>query len=72
MASFDTTPQSAAPAGLLSALGAPFRGLWNFLVMVGENNAKLKLYQRLSAMSDDELARRGLNREDLIRRIFVG
>lgn len=72
MASIDTSSHSSSHVRLGEALTAPFRAVWWFLVSIAENNAKLKEFERLSAMSDQELAKRGLTREDLVHRVFIG
>lgn len=43
---------------------------FDFLVMIGENNARVRQLERLQAMSDAELAARGLKRDQLVRYVF--
>lgn len=55
---------------LLSLIGRPFRAVWNFLVAVGENGHRMDDVKKLNAMSDEELAEKGLTRMGEINRIF--
>lgn len=77
MAHFDATHSTATHdatlgGGLIRLLTAPVRGLWNFLIGIAESNAAMRRVERLSAMSDEALARRGLKREDIVREVFFG
>lgn len=45
-------------------------GVWNFLISISESNARMRQVQQLNAMSDDDLAKKGLKREDIVRHIF--
>ncbi|WP_238367602.1 DUF1127 domain-containing protein [Mesobacterium pallidum] len=47
-----------------------FAAIGNALVRMAEANSKLKEMQRLHAMSDDELAKKGMTREDIARHVF--
>ncbi|WP_323769477.1 DUF1127 domain-containing protein [Antarctobacter sp.] len=65
MANIHTT---VAPSGNIFA--GFFSSLFNALTAIAEANPRLKEVERLNAMSDDELARRNLKREDIVRHVF--
>lgn len=69
MAGTATTNRSAF-AILGKILATPFVAIGSFLVTVSEASPRLRQLERLSKMSDAELSKRGLNREDEIRRIL--
>ncbi|MGY9046200.1 hypothetical protein P775_25715 [Puniceibacterium antarcticum] len=52
------------------SVGNFFEGILNFLVRIAESNGRMKAVERLNAMSDAELAARGLQREDIVRHVF--
>ncbi|MFN3972628.1 MAG: DUF1127 domain-containing protein [Gemmobacter sp.] len=62
-----TTNIAAARAGLLSRIGA---GLWSVLMSLAEHGPMMAEVRRLNALSDADLAARGLTREGEVRRIF--
>ncbi len=62
-------PQTFA-SGLMSGVARLLGGIGDFIIRIGEANPRLKLAQRLNAMSDEELAARGLKREDIGRHVF--
>lgn len=72
MVNITTTSAAALPEGVASALLSPLRAVGRFLVRAGERSAVMREVERLGRTSDAELARRGLRREDEIRRIFAG
>ncbi|SNR34700.1 hypothetical protein [Puniceibacterium sediminis] len=51
-------------------LTGAFDGIINFLVRIAESNGRMKAVERLNAMSDAELAARGLKREEIVRHVF--
>ena len=51
-------------------LGAPFRAIGNFFVAIMEANARVKKVEFLNSLSDEQLAKRGLKREDIVREVF--
>jgi hypothetical protein len=56
-----------------SAPGLALTGLknvWAMIVWLGENSSRARMIRELSAMSDAELAERGLDRTDLVKRVF--
>ncbi|MCB1333219.1 MAG: DUF1127 domain-containing protein [Roseivivax sp.] len=58
-----TVSASAGLTGLLAKLGRK-------LVSLGENHPRLRQMERLMALSDAELAARGLTREGIARHVF--
>lgn len=74
MAHFDATTAHSLDAGrhgIGHYLTAPFRFVWTTLVSIAESNARIREVERLQSMSDTELARRGIKREDIIREVFL-
>ncbi|MBO9395769.1 MULTISPECIES: DUF1127 domain-containing protein [unclassified Shimia] len=68
MALTDTT--SAAPLTLGKVLAAPFRAIGNGFVSLIENNSRIQQVDRLNALTDAQLAARGLKREDIVQHVF--
>ena len=58
----------------LAAIGAPIaRGLNGFfaaLIRIAENNSRTTRLKALAAMTDEQLAMRGLRRQDLVRHVY--
>lgn len=69
MALTDTT-HSVAPISLGKIFAAPFNAIGRFFVAVMENNSRIKRVDALNALSDEQLAERGLRREDIVRHVF--
>ena len=46
------------------------KSVWNFLVALGESTARARMLRDLSEMSDEQLAARGMTRQDIVRRVF--
>lgn len=69
MATADITTH-APRASFLHLIGAPFRALGRFFIAIAEQNARLQQVERLQAKSDDELAKLGLKRDDIVRHVF--
>ena len=69
MATLSTNSVSALSLGRI--LSAPFRAVWSFLVAVGEANGRVHRVEALQRLSDAELARRGIKREDIVRHVFA-
>lgn len=51
------------PRAFLSAI-------WRGLIAMGENSSRYRKLRALSAMSDAELARRGIRRETIVHHVF--
>lgn len=64
---------SAAPASVVSVLkilAKPFVLIGNGLIAMGEANDRSRKVQALMAMSDAELAERGLTRDKIVQHVF--
>lgn len=59
--------QSANPLSFLARIG---RGILDAVEAMQRNNARLRELERLNAMTDEQLAARGLRREDIVRHVF--
>ncbi|WP_265500351.1 hypothetical protein [Paracoccus beibuensis] len=53
-----------------AALLAPFRAVGRFMVALAEASPQMRALNRLSALSDADLAAHGLTREGEVRRIL--
>ena len=53
-------------ASLTRGLSAIFSGLVN----IGEANPRFQQIQKLQAMSDEQLAKKGLKRDDIVMHVF--
>lgn len=65
-----STTHSRSLTALPGVVADIFTGIFDALVRVGEANTKVRQINALSALSDAELAARGLRREDIIRRVM--
>ncbi len=65
------TAQRATNISIFAAIAAPFIAIGNGLVTLAENSDRMKKVAKLNAMSDEELAKRGLSREDVVRHVFA-
>ncbi|SMR81529.1 protein of unknown function [Aliiroseovarius halocynthiae] len=69
MATQTTTIQ--APAfSLGSALRTFFAAFGRAMIAAGENSSRMRQVDALRSMSDDELAKLGLKRDDIVRHVF--
>lgn len=59
-----------AQHNILRTLATPFVAIGNFLVALGEASSRAKQVEFLNAMSDAELAERGMTRETIVRHVF--
>lgn len=67
MAYTTTSLQQAPLGGRVSQFPS---SIGNALVMIGEANSRVRRAEALNAMSDAELAKHGLKREDITRHVF--
>lgn len=67
MADISANQVAASTRNPLVAFG---EAILNTLVRIGEQNARVKEVERLSALSDAQLAQRGLRREDIVQHVF--
>ncbi|MBM3604643.1 MAG: DUF1127 domain-containing protein [Alphaproteobacteria bacterium] len=68
IASIEHKSAGFSAAGLLS----PLRAIGRFMVMMAEASPQMRALNRLSQLSDEDLAVRGLTREGEVRRILGG
>lgn len=64
---FANTNPAAASGGFLKSLVA---GLGRGLTQIAEHNTRLREVERLQRLSDDQLAARGIKREDIARHVY--
>lgn len=64
------TIDRSAQSSILNVLAAPFTALGRFLVLLAEANPKMRELDRLSRVTDEDLAAKGLTRDGEIRRIM--
>lgn len=65
MAQSVTHPNGLAHAG--KAVGELFNSIFEALIRVGEANSRVRRIEALCKLSDEELAARGMRREDIVR-----
>ncbi|MCR9125770.1 MAG: DUF1127 domain-containing protein [Rhodobacteraceae bacterium] len=66
-----TTHSDARTNPILDAVGAALTSVGNAIVAISEANSKVRQAEALHALSDAELAARGLKREDIARYVFA-
>ncbi|MEX5578392.1 hypothetical protein [Pseudophaeobacter sp. A-200-2] len=64
------TTASASGKSVLAILAAPFVAFGRVMIALGEANTRSQKVQRLMAMSDAELAERGLTRDKIVHHVF--
>jgi hypothetical protein len=65
-----TNDTTTAPGGLFTGLGRRLAAFAEWMIESSDLNRRTRIAQRYFAMSDEELARRGLRRDEIIHRIF--
>lgn len=70
MATVVAAQQSTASLAL-GLLIKPFIAIGNFLIVLGENSSRMQKVKTLNAMTDEQLAEKGLTREDIVRHVFA-
>ncbi|KNG93472.1 DUF1127 domain-containing protein [Pseudaestuariivita atlantica] len=45
-------------------------GIWNWLISISEADHKLRQVEKLQSLSDDQLAKLGLKRQDIVPYVF--
>lgn len=56
--------------GILSLLAKPFTALGHGLVAIAEANTRYQTLNKLMALSDEELSKRGLKRDQLVHHVY--
>jgi len=64
------TTQTLAPLSPLAALKRSVGAIFTGLVNVSEANPRYLQIQKLQALSDEQLAKKGLKREDIVMHVF--
>ncbi len=64
------THTGAAGESALSGIKRFFAALGRGLIAIGESHPRMKRLERLQGLSDQELAKMGLKREDIPRYVF--
>lgn len=68
----DISTQAPATASITAPVRAFFSKLGAWFERITEANSKSREVQFLQSLSDQELAARGLKREDIVRHVFAG
>ncbi|MFC3616190.1 DUF1127 domain-containing protein [Lutimaribacter marinistellae] len=64
------TTNNPASTGFLSGISGFFAAIGNGLVKIAENDSRVQRAQTLNALSDAELAQRGLKRDEIVAHVF--
>lgn len=64
------TSQNTAFGPISNPIGSFFAGLGNALVLMSTANARVRQVERLQKLSNDQLAERGIRRENIARHVF--
>ena len=67
MATIVDVPQGNRIAAGLNSL---FNGILNFLVSISTAQSRVRQIEFLCALTDEELAERGLSRQDIVRYVY--
>jgi uncharacterized protein YjiS (DUF1127 family) len=65
------TSSTSGVVSPFALIGSVFAALGNALVSIGEANSKMRQVEALQALSDAELAERGIKRSDIARVVFA-
>ncbi len=65
-----TTARGNIISGILHGIGGLFSSIFDVMLNLAESNRRAKEIERLNAMSDEQLAARGLKRTDIVRYVF--
>ena len=67
---YASNAQTRAPFNPLGLIAGFFRAIGNGLVHLAESNHRVNRARTLMELSDEELAQRGLKREDVVKHVF--
>lgn len=70
MTYFTNTAPIAWPLGILSAIGRFFTSLFLSLSIAANYDARMLEIERLRRLSDEQLAEKGLKRDDIVRYVY--
>lgn len=65
------TNHAPAHGSVLAPINRFFAAIGDALVNMAESSSKMRQVKALSALSDEELAKRGLRRQDIARYVFA-
>lgn len=65
------TTHSARPIGFLASLKGALARFGEAVVAISENSSRMRRLRALQEMTDDQLAARGIRREDIVRIVFA-
>ena len=55
---------------IAAGLNRVFKGIFNFLVSISTAQSRVRQIEFLCALTDEELAERGLSRQDIVRYVY--
>ena len=55
---------------IAASLNRVFNGILNFLVSISTAQSRVRQIEFLCALTDEELAERGLSRQDIVRHVY--
>ena len=55
---------------IAAGLNRVFNGIFNFLVSISTAQSRVRQIEFLCALTDEELAERGLSRQDIVRYVY--
>lgn len=67
----NTALNITAPVSFLNVISAPFVAIGNALVAVAEASSRTEEIEFLQSQTDEELAARGLTRDEIVRHVFA-
>ena len=65
-----TITGSQSDHGFISILSAPFRAIGRFYEHMMNSNPRARQAEFLMSLDDEQLAKRGLRREDIVRHVY--
>lgn len=69
MAHVTSLPTATFP--LMGAIGRFFSAIGKGLISMGENSSRYRQVEALQALSNADLAKRGIKREDIVRVVYA-
>ncbi len=63
-------PRNGLPGRIAHGVASGFQSFARAVVLNGESEQRLNKVRRLQALSDEELARRGLTRDRIVHHVF--
>lgn len=70
MAHITNSAPIAWPLGFLSAVGQAFQSVYLALSIAGSYDSRMQQIDKLNALSDEELAAKGLTRDRIVHHVF--